>query len=288
MEIKSKWPLLIPAVFAVSWAAILIRACDAPSTVIAFYRKFFATLILLPFALTIYRQRFYEFTRLSFLMTVLAGILLGWHFFFWVASLGYTSISSSVVLVTTQPVFVAVLALIFLKEKIGFKGVFAIVLAIIGSAIIAGFDFKLERQYLFGDILALAGAIMAGGYLFIGRAIRFRVSVFPYIFTVYSVAALTLGIILLVSGEFFQTYHSQNYLFFILLAVGPTLLGHSLYNYSLQYIKAHKVGLSIVGEPVLASIWAIFIFNEIPALSTLVGGIIIILALVLVFSGGGQ
>lgn len=288
MDIKPKWLVLIPAVFAVSWAAILIRACDAPSTVIAFYRKFFATVMLLPFALTVYRRHFREFSSQAFLTTVLAGIFLGWHFFFWVASLDYTSISSSVVLVTTQPVFVAVLALIFLKEKIGMKGVSAIILAIIGSTIIAGFDFNLKKEYLWGDILALAGAVMAGSYLFIGRVVRPTVSVFPYIFTVYGIAALTLGLILLITGGLFQTYHSQAYLFFFLLAVGPTLVGHSLYNYSLKHVKAHKVGLSIVGEPVLASIWAIFIFGEIPTVSTLVGGIIIISALVLVFSGKGQ
>lgn len=288
MEIKSKWLVLIPAVFAVSWAAILIRACDAPSTVIAFYRKFFATVMLLPFALTVYRRHFREFSPRVFLTTVLAGIFLGWHFFFWVASLDYTSISSSVVLVTTQPVFVAVLALIFLKEKIGWKGISAIILAIIGSTIIAGFDLNLKKEYLWGDMLALAGAVMAGGYLFIGRVVRPTVSVFPYIFTVYGIATLTLGSILLITGGLFQTYQSQAYLFFFLLAAGPTLVGHSLYNYSLKHVKAHKVGLSIVGEPVLASIWAIFIFSEIPTVSTLVGAMIIISALVLVFSGRGQ
>ena len=279
---------MLPAVFAVSWAAILIRASDAPSTSIAFYRMFFAFAMLTPLAMTGYRRSLSDFTSRSFLITIVSGFLLAWHFYFWIASLNYTSIASSVVLVTTQPVFVALFSALFLNEKPGARGVIAIIIAIIGSVLIAGFDFRLQKDYLWGDLLALAGAIMAGSYLFLGRMVRQNVGVFPYIFTVYGVSAATLGVILLTSGHLFETYGSTNYLYFFLLAVGPTLIGHSLYNYSLKHIKAHKVGLSIVGEPVLASIWAIFIFREYPSFGTLVGGALILAALVLVFSEKGQ
>ena len=279
---------MVPAVFAVSWAAILIRASNAPSTSIAFYRMFIAFALLIPLALTGFRRSFDDFRSRTFIVTVISGFLLGWHFYFWIASLNYTSIASSVVLVTTQPVFVAIFSAIFLKEKTGVRGIIAITMAIIGSALIAGFDFELQKDYLWGDLLALAGAIMAGSYLFLGRMIRPQVGVFPYIFTVYGVSAATLGLLLLATGHFFETYESINYLYFFLLAIGPTLIGHSLYNYSLKHIKAHKVGLSIVGEPVLASIWAIFIFHEYPSVGTLVGGALILAGLVLVFSEKGQ
>lgn len=288
MKLKNSWIPLIPAVFAVSWAAILIRACDAPATVIAFYRMFFAAVILLPVALTIYRRNFKEFSRYTFLMTIIAGIFLGWHFFFWIESLKHTSIASSVVLVTTQPVYVAILASVILKERIGRKGIISIILAMIGTILIAGFDFSLKNEYLWGDVLALAGAVMAGCYLFIGRIVRPGLSIMPYIFTAYSVAALTLGIIVMAKGEFGASYQSVNYWYFFLLAVGPTLIGHTLYNYTLRHVKAHKVGLSIVGEPILASIWAIFIFSEYPTIGAIIGGIIIILSLVMVFSEKGQ
>ena len=288
MKSKVNWLPLIPAVFAVSWAAILIRACDAPATVIAFYRMFFATVILLPLALTVYRHTFSEFSLRTFLITSVSGIFLGWHFFFWIESLNHTSIASSVVLVTTQPVFVAILASFVLKEKINLKGVISIILAMMGTVLIAGFDFSLNKEYLWGDILALAGAVMAGTYLFFGRVFGPRLSVFPYIITVYGIAAITLGIIGIFTGSFTKSFQSYNFSFFLLLAVGPTLIGHTLYNYSLKHIKAHKVGLSIVMEPVLASIWAIFIFDEYPPIGTIIGGVIILLALVLVFSERGH
>ena len=280
---KYSWLPLMPAVFAVSWAAILIRACDAPATVIAFYRMFFAVLLILPLSLTIYRRNFSEFSRRTFIMTLIAGVFLGWHFFFWIESLNHTTIASSVVLVTTQPVFVAIIARLILEEKIGLRGIIAIFMAIAGTILIAGFDLGLKRDYFWGDMLALAGAVMAAIYMFIGRIVRTKISVFPYIFTVYSTAAVALGVILLFKGDFKTSYPSMDYLFFLLLAVGPTLIGHSIYNYILKHIKAHKVSLSIVGEPVLASIWAIFIFTEYPSIGTIAGGIIILSALVLVF-----
>ena len=287
MEIRRKWPLLIPATFAVSWAAIIIKACDAPATAIAFYRMLFAVAILFPLALTLYRDAFKEFTPKIFGASALAGFVLGWHFFFWIESLNHTSISSSVVLVTTQPIFVTLLAGIFLKEKPGLKGIAAIVMAIIGTILIAGLDFSLKKDYLWGDILALLGALMAADYLFTGRVVRTRVSIFPYIFTVYSASVLTLGIILFVSGELFRSYRPINYFYFFLLAAVPTLIGHSLYNYTLRHVKAFKVGLSIAGEPVLATIWAILIFAEYPSTGTILGGLLIIASLILVFTEKG-
>ena len=286
-DIRPKWLPLVPGVIAVSWAAIMIRACSAPATAIAFYRMAFSALILVPLALTIYKDQFRQFSAKTFLLSLLSGFLLGWHFFFWVASLDYTSISASVVLVTTQPVFVGILASMILKEKIGARGIVAISVAILGSGLIAGFDFGLSREYLFGDMLALAGAIMAGTYLFIGRVVRPTVSTFPYIFTVYGVSAVTLGIILLATGQLIQTYPANDYLYFIMLAVIPTLIGHSLYSYTLKYVAAHRVGISIIGEPVFATIWGVLIFKEYPSLTTLLGGAIIIMALILVFSQKG-
>ncbi len=288
VNVSPKWLPLIPGVIAVSWAAIMIRACQAPATAIAFYRMFFSMLIILPLALTIYRKQFKEFSGKTLTITILAGFLLGWHFYFWVASLELTTISASVVLVTTQPVFVAIWARMLLKERIGARGIIAIILAIAGSTLIAGFDFGFKKEYLWGDLLALAGAVMAGTYLFLGRVVRPTVSTFPYIFVVYGISALTLGSILGFTGDLLDVYTSHDYFFFVLLAIIPTLIGHSLYNYTLKHVAAHKVGISIIGEPIFATIWGILIFTEIPRMTTIAGGLIIILSLILVFSQKGQ
>jgi len=223
------------------------------------------------------------FARKSdFWISTLSGFFLGLHFFLWIASLVYTSISSSVVLVTTQPVFVAVFGYIFLKEGIGKVGILAIILAIGGTYMIARGDLTIDSTHLKGDILALGGALAAGLYLFIGRSVRPRVHLLPYVFTVYGVSSVTILVLGGMSGTLRAPATGNDYLLFFLMALGPTILGHNLYNYALRHLPAFPVGMSILGEPVLATIWGMIIFKEFPITTTMFGGIIIILSVAMV------
>ncbi|UCC80618.1 MAG: DMT family transporter [Candidatus Zixiibacteriota bacterium] len=273
---------LIVGVFFVSWASILIRLSESSPTTIAFFRMFFSSLMVL-LAVPFYRGKWFE-RRADFWISTLSGIFLGLHFYTWIASLKFTSISSSVVLVTTQPVFVALLGFVFLKEKIGRVGSAAIILAIIGSYLIARGDLDIGAAHLKGDILALVGALMAGSYLFIGRFVRPRVNLIPYVLTVYSVASIVILILGLFSGTFTAPAVKIDYLIFFLLALGPTILGHNLYNFALRHLPAFPVAMSIIGEPVLATIWGMIILGENPIFTTIIGGAIIILAVVMVLS----
>ena len=146
--------MLVVGVFFVSWASILIRLAESTPTTIAFFRMFFSSAMIL-IAVPFYKGRWFE-KRADFWISTLSGIFLGLHFYTWIASLSFTSISSSVVLVTTQPVFVAVLGYIFLKEKIGGIGSAAVIMAIIGSYLIARGDLDIGAAHLKGDILALS------------------------------------------------------------------------------------------------------------------------------------
>jgi len=282
--------ILSIAVFFVSWAAILIKMSASAPTTIAFYRMLFSTVIV-ALAAPFYRGGWYP-KKSDLWISVLSGVFLGFHFFLWIASLTYTSISSSVVLVTTQPVFVAILGYLFLKERIGYRGVIAIILAIFGTYLIARGDLVIDSTHLKGDILALGGAVMAGSYLFIGRFVRPRVSLLPYILTVYGVSMMTILVLGVASGSLRAPAAESDYLLFFLLALGPTIFGHSLYNYSLRHLPAFPVGISILGEPVLATIWGIMIFGEFPVATTVFGGVIIILAVAMVLirmrSGRGK
>ena len=272
--------VLVVGVLFVSWASILIRLAESTPTTIAFFRMFLSSAMIL-IAVPFYKGRWFE-KRADFWISTLSGIFLGLHFYTWIASLSFTSISSSVVLVTTQPVFVAVLGYIFLKEKIGGIGSAAVIMAIIGSYLIARGDLDIGAAHLKGDILALAGALMAGSYLFIGRFVRPRVNLIPYVLTVYSVASAVILILGLFTGTFKAPAVKIDYLIFFLLALGPTILGHNLYNFALRYLPAFPVAMSIIGEPVLATIWGIIILGENPIFTTIIGGVIIILAVVMV------
>jgi drug/metabolite transporter (DMT)-like permease len=271
--------ILIVGVFFVSWASILIRLSQSAPTTIAFFRMFFSSLMIL-LAVPFYRGGWF-FKRADFWISALSGIFLGMHFYTWIASLKFTSISSSVVLVTTQPVFVAILSYMFLKEKIGGSGVAAIILAIGGSYLIARGDLTVDAAHLKGDILAIVGAFMAGTYLFIGRFVRRRVNLIPYVLTVYGISSITVLVLGVVTGSLEAPAVKMDYLIFFLLALGPTILGHNLYNFALRHLPAFPVGMSILGE-VLATIWGVILLSENPIFSTLIGGVIIILAVALV------
>lgn len=268
--------ILLVAVFSVSWAAVLIRLTSAPALTIAFYRMALAALLLLPLVFLRYRTELHKMLSGGWKLGLLSGFLLGLHFAFWVTSLFYTSVASSVVVVATQPLFALAFSWIFLKEKGKPVTVLAILTAFAGVVIIALGDLKLGKSQLWGDLLALLGALMAASYLTIGRNLRAKFHTVPYVFVVYSVAALTLAVLMVIFRESFDYRSGTNLLYFLLLAIVPTLIGHSLYNYLLKYVTAYTVGISILGEPVGASIWAFFIFGQRPTETVYWGGAFIL------------
>ncbi len=275
--------LIFIAVVAVSWAAIFIKLTGAPPLATAFYRMSFATFFILPLALKKSLPEILKIRGKILIVTLFSGIFLGFHFATWITSLEYTSIPNSVVLVTTQPIFVAVLSHFLLKEKINLTILFAILLALSGSFIISGGDFRVGKANFFGDILALIGAVMAAAYLLCGRVVRQKLSLITYIFMVYFISALVLGVLCIIWGTPLYPYPSKTFLWFILLGLIPTVIGHTLYNWALKYLKAYLVGISILGEPVGATILAYLIFKQIPPTLTYLGAAAIFTGIFLVF-----
>lgn len=275
--------LLFIAVVAVSWAAIFIKLTGAPPLATAFYRMSFATLFILPLALKKSLPEILKIRGKTLIVSLLSGIFLGFHFATWITSLDYTSIPNSVVLVTTQPIFVAILSHLLLKERINLTILSAILLALLGSFIISGGDFRLGKANFFGDILALIGAVMAAAYLLCGRVVRQKLSLISYIFIAYFVSALVLGVLCVIWGTPLYPYSSKTFLWFLLLGLVPTVIGHTLYNWALKYLRAYLVGVSILGEPVGATILAYLIFKQVPPTLTYVGAAAIFTGIFLVF-----
>jgi len=275
--------LLLIAVVAVSWAAIFIKLTGAPPLATAFYRMSFATLFILPLALKKSLPEILKIRGKTLIITLLSGIFLGFHFATWITSLDYTSIPNSVVLVTTQPIWVAILSHFLLKEKVNLSILLAILLALSGSFIISGGDFKIAKASFYGDLLALIGAITAGAYLLCGRVVRQNLSLITYIFLVYFISAFVLGILCVIWGTHLYPYPSKTFLWFILLGLVPTIIGHTLYNWALKYLKAYLVAINILGEPVGATILAYLIFKQIPPTLTYLGATAIFAGIFLVF-----
>lgn len=261
---------------AMSLASIFIRFCDAPPLVIAAYRLTLATLILLLLALpkTIRESR--RLSRREILPSLAAGLFLCFHFAFWITSLQYTSVASSVIFVTTNPIFVAIASSFILRERISPFLYLSILVAVVGGIIIGWGDLGKGQDQLYGDFLSLLGAVMATGYLLVGRRVRQKVSLTTYITLVYGVAAFFLILLALLKGDAFFGYAPKEYILFLLLAVGPQLIGHSSLNWALRFFSATLVAVFILGEPIGAAILAYFILGENPGLSLIWGGALVL------------
>jgi drug/metabolite transporter (DMT)-like permease len=264
--------ILLPiGIFAISTASIFIKLCEAPALIIATYRMMLASLMLMPFAC--YKRTWRGWEKKEWIWFPLSGFFLSLHFAFWIASLKYTSVASSVVLVTTHPLFVGIGSWLFLKEQMGMKLVLGIVLSVLGSGLISYGDMVWSKEALMGDGYALLGAIAASGYLLIGRKGRKDQDLFSYIFPVYSTAGLVLIIFSLLFQKPFFGYSTTTYLFMFLLALVPQLIGHTTFNWSLRYFSASMVAISILGEPIGATILAYLILGEELTILKVLGGI---------------
>jgi len=286
---------IVIAIIAVSTASIFVRFAqlEAPSLVIAALRMGFAVVAIAPFAIIRYRSELRSLTRHELWLGALSGGFLAVHFAAWITSLEYTSIVSSVVLVSTGPLWVALFSPLFLKEQLSRPVLIGMLLALLGVIVIAlgdscqisgglvcpsmsGF---LHGDALLGNFLALVGAWALAGYLIIGRKLRSGMSLVPYIFLVYGVAAAALCAAMLAAGQRPTGFSGMTYVWILLLALVPQLIGHSIFNWVLRYLPTTLVAITTLGEPVGSAVLAYFILQEIPASLTLFGGFLILVGI---------
>ena len=255
-------------IVAISFAAIFIRLCDdVPSLMIATYRLTLSSIVLLCIAKA-RGIRLSSFSRRQLLLGMLGGFFLSLHFSLWISSLKFTSVASSVVLVTTNPIFVGLFSYVLFKEKQPPELILGIILSFSGSIILAVGDSGLRGlsvqnpSFLLGDTLALLGAIMVSGYLMVGSHLREEMDVLSYTSVVYGFSAVLLLVTSLCLGIPFTGYKASSYFYMGLLAVVPQLIGHTAINWALKHLKTSMVAITILGEPIGASILAYVIFNE--------------------------
>lgn len=263
-------------VVAVSFAAIFIRWADAPALTIAAYRLTIAVVILAPIVLATAREELQVLTWLDVRLALLSGAFLGFHFAFWISSLDYTSVASSVVFVTTSPLWVGLGAHVFTEDRLTRPLMMGILLAVVGGVIIGYGDIGIGPSEVFGDLLAILGAVTVAGYLLIGRRLRPKVSLITYIFLTYGAAAVALLLIALLTRQPFTGFSANTYLMFLLLAVVPQLVGHSTFNWALRYLSVTYVAVTIMGEPVGSTLLAWVLLDEPPTWFKVGGGALIL------------
>lgn len=281
------------AILAVSTASIFIRFAqkEVPSLIIAAMRMVIACVILAPSTLIRKFREIRTITRKNWLLISISGLFLALHFASWITSLEKTSVASSVVLVATVPLWVALVSPFLLREKLSKILLIGLVIALTGGIIVGISQIcswgqgkvvcNLPESFfssasMTGNLLALAGAIFAAGYLTIGRIVRKTVSLESYIFLVYGIAAIFLIILASLKGQSFIGYSARAYLFMLLVALIPQLIGHSTYNWALKYLSAIFVSIALLGEPIGSTILAFLFLKETPTIFEITGGIFIL------------
>lgn len=279
---------LAVSICAISTGAILVRVSSAPSAVAAMYRVLFTTVPLLPVALLRYRQQFRAMDRRDLLFACLSGLALAVHFASWFESLSWTSVAASVTLVQSQPVFVALGAWALLSERVTRRVTIGILIAVAGIVTMSLGDLfggVVGANPLLGNSLAVLGAGMAAGYVLAGRSLRQRLALIPYVVIVYSVCTVGLLALVLAQGHSLTGYGSQEWLVFVGLAVGPGLLGHTVINWALAHLESSVVSVSLLGEPIGATVLAALVLAETPSLLTILGGTVVLAGIVTTATG---
>lgn len=275
--------VLLAAVLAMSWGGPLVRYATAPALAVAGWRVALSVVFIAVVVVARDRGRAIRALPVRDWITALAaGAFLAGHFWSWIASLSYTTVASSVVLVNTQPVFVALLSIAVLGERPTARQWAGIAVAVLGAAIIGWGDFAGGTDPLIGDLLAVAGAIFVSLYYVLGRRLRQRLDLWSYVAVVYgSAAVILLGAAAAHPGVDVTGYPPTDWLVFLALAAGPMMIGHTGVNYALRYVRAYIANLTLLGEPIGATLLAWWLpgIRERPTVQLLAGGGLVLLGI---------
>lgn len=281
--------VLLIGVLAVSTAAIFIRLIMTTAGInnigfslfIAASRLLISAVILIPTWQSLKKDRY---STKALMYAIAAGVCLALHFATWITSLAFTSIAASTVLVTTNPIWVAILSRLWFKEKLSKYTIISILIALAGSTIVALADYQSNQltNPLLGNILALIGSVMASLYLLFGaQAQRQGLKISSYIVVAYSSSALILCPLPLLFGVSYFGYPSMVYVYVFLMAIVSQIIGHTSFNWAIKWISPTLVTLSILFEPIGSSILGYFIFAETPANLVIFGGLVLLLGVAL-------
>lgn len=268
-------PVLAIAALGTSSGAVLVRLAESPAPVTAFWRLAFSVLALAPLVFLGGGWRaWFSLDRVEWLLIVLSGLCLATHFLAWFRSLDYTSVASSTVLVSSHPLFVGLLSALLLGESPSRREWGGLVLAVAGALIIGWGDFRAGTDPLRGDLLALLAAGLGALYFVIGRRLRASLDLLPYVVPVYAIAAIVCLGRASAGGMEITGWTAGTWWALVGLAVGPTLLGHTGFNWALRHVRAYVVSVILLFEPLGATLLAVLVLGrtEIPGSNTLIGG----------------
>ena len=270
-------------VAAVSCAAVLIRLADAPALAIAVYRLSLAGMLVAPLAVSRDWRGLRSLSASQALWCVASALALAVHFAAWIASLEHTSVASSVVLVTTSPLLIAAVSRVAYRERLTTPVAGGIALGVMGSLVLALGDRAAGESELFGDLLALLGAVAAAAYFLIGRRVRMQLSNVSYVAIVYPASAVALLAAVAATGTPITGFDAKTYVMLALIGLVPQLLGHTSLNWALGHLSATLVAVAVMAEPVGATLLAWLVLGEAPPPASVAGGGLVLTGVYLAF-----
>lgn len=275
-KLSAKYEILyIIGIIAISFSSIFVRWSSAEVSVIAMYRLYLTNLLMLPL-LWKYREEIFRLNAKQWAQLLFSGCMLGLHFLLWMQSLRLTTVASSTVILTLEPILVMLGSFFLFGAKINKPMAIGIGLALIGSVAIGSGDFSLSGPAATGDLLSLLGAIAVAIHMLAGKQLLKHISAFVYNFLVFAVAATSLAVYNVVCGLPFTGYAPREWGIFLLLAIVPTLFGHYLFNWLMKYLSASAVSMAVLGEPVFASLLAWLLLKESLTALQLLAGVLIL------------
>lgn len=280
---KSLYPphpylLLFISILSISISSILIKSSETPTSVAGMYRLFITVILMLPFV-PWKSLRNLKMSKKDWSVVLLAGLFLGLHFLFWMESLVHTSVASSMVILSLQPLFVLVGSYFIFKERANMVTILCLVTALAGSVIIAWGDIGVSKEALIGDGLSLLGTIAVSAYMLAGQKVSHKIDANVYSIIVFFLAGSVLLIYSLFNHISLTGYNTSDWMYFLLLAIIPTIFGQFLINLLLKSLGATTLSVGIIGEPVLAIILAFVFLGETISLFQFIGGMMTVLGM---------
>lgn len=274
--------VMILGVMGISSGAIFARLADAHPLVICAYRVGIASCAIVPFALFFNWREYRRLERADVLRTLFAGLFLACHFAAWITSLSYTTVASSVVLVNTIPIWVTLINFLRGVQRPSRRMCSCVLLSFLGAAIVGYGDLSFSGEALWGDFLALAGAVFAAAYILFGKEVRKKLNLMPYVALCYASAAFLLWAVVLAMGLEISGFSQTTWGAFFGMALFSQILGHSSYNWALRYFSAGFVAILLLGEPIGSAVLAYFLFDEIPAPIKFIGFVLLLSSILLI------
>lgn len=286
MKQEKTYGALALGAVSISFAAVFIRLADGPAASVAALRLILATLILSPIVIfsSKTRKAIASLRRGDKGLLVIAGFLLALHFLLWIASLSFTGITSSIVFVTTSPIFIEIYSVTVKGERTSARVWIGIGLALAGSIVLGGGNIAAGGESWKGDLLAVGGAMAVAGYFIVGSRLRPRLPLLAYIFPVYGTAALFLLLAVPLFGEGLAGLPGRTYFYCFIMALVCQVIGHSLFNWALHRMRTTLVAMSTLGEPIGTTMLAWLILGEMPIPTEILGGAVILAGVFIVLT----